>query len=205
MRRAIRRSVFFVSILLFASAARAQSNGGYLGLGVGSSYATFNSADFSLGLPQVVESADRTSVGGKAFAGYRFKNLSGEIAYIDLGKFTYAYDGGASGSAAIDYKVTGFAASAIVACPLAMDFYVFGRLGAFASTAKTSLGGSGLAAGSSGTASRTALYYGIGIHYDFAGGISGRLEYENFGEVGDSNNTGRVKVSLTSVSLLLRF
>jgi len=202
MRRAIGRSVFFISILFVASAASAQANGGYVG--AGGSKASFNSADFGLGLPQVAESADRTSVGGKVFAGYRFKNLSGEIAYVDLGTFSYNYNGGASGSAAVDYKVSGFAASAIVACPVAIDFTVFGRIGAFASTAKATLSGAGIAAGLSGTARKTTLYYGAGIQYDFSGGISGRLEYENFGEVGDSS-TGRVKVNLASVSVLLRF
>lgn len=203
MRKAIRLFGFF--LLLFVAPARAQSNGGYLGLAAGGSYGNFNSADFSLGLPQVAESADKRSIGGKAFTGYRYKNLSGEIAWVDLGKFAYNYDGGASGSAAIAYKASGFAASGIAAFPVAIDFYLFGRIGAFASTAKASVSGAGISAGPSGTAKKTTLYYGAGVQYDFSGGISWRLEYEDFGEVGDAGSTGRVKVSLTSVSVLLRF
>src|SRR5215471_8201776 len=217
MRNTIRLAAFFISVLFFTAIARAQSQGAYLGAGIGSSHASFNPGDFSLELPQVAESADRASVAGKVFAGYRFgRNFSAEVGYFNLGKFAYDYDGGASGAAAIDYKVTGIAASGLATFPAAVDFYLLGRIGAFGSTTKASLAstsgsigntlaGAGITAGSGASVHKTTLYFGLGAQYDYSGGVCGRFEYENFGEVGNGSDTGRAKVSLISVSMLVRF
>ena len=217
MRRTIHLLAFLIAASLATGVARAQSQRGYVGVGVGSSNASFNSSDFSLGLPQVSESADKTSTGMKAFVGFRFnRNFAAELGYVDLGKFKYNYNGGGAGSAELDYKVSGFTVSGIAAWPVTEDFSLFGRLGAFGSTAKislasatgnvaTSLANVGITVGSGASANKTNLYYGAGAQYDFTRHIAARVEYENYGEVGDSNDTGRATVSLISASLLFLF
>jgi opacity protein-like surface antigen len=206
-----------IAASLATALARAQSQVGYVGVGAGSSNASFNSSDFSLGLPQVTESKTDTSTGWKVFAGIRFNETFGaEVGYADLGKFTYKYNGGGAGSAALDYKVSGFSVSGVAIFPMFAELSLFGRVGAFGSTAKislasatgniaTSLANAGITAGSGASASKTTLYFGGGAQIDFARQFSARFEYENYGEVGDSNDTGRATVSLFSASLLFRF
>src|SRR5882672_9133737 len=110
MRKPIWLLLLVVPALLDAGGARAQSQGAYIGVGAGASNASFNSSDFSLGIPGVAESADKTSTGGKVFAGFRFnRNVGAEVSYVDLGKFKYSYMGApATGTAVVDYKVSGF-------------------------------------------------------------------------------------------------
>ena len=212
MRKTISSFLLLISALSIATGVRAQSKGAYLGVGAGSSNASFNSNDFSLGLPGVAESADKTSTGGKAFAGLRFnRNLEAEVSYVNLGKFKYSYSGApATGSAVIDYKVSGFAVSVVPMLPVSEEFSLFGRVGGFGSTAKASVSSAtgpafaGLA-GFSDSANKTTFYFGAGAQYDSFRRIGVRVEYENYGEVGDSNSVGRVKVSLISASLVFRF
>jgi len=189
MRKTVYSFLFLISALSIAAGVRAQSQGAYIGVGAGSSNASFNSNDFSLGIPQVSESADKTSTGIKAFAGFRFNKYFGaEVGYVDLGKFKYNYNGGAAGSAGIDYKVSGFTVSGIGALPVSEDFSLFGRVGAFGSTAKfslasatgnvaTALANAGFGVGSGDSANKTTLYYGVGAQYDFAGKFGARVEY----------------------------
>lgn len=217
MRKSICLLLLVVPGLLSAAGARAQSQGAYLGLGAGSSSAKFNSDDFSLGLPQVAESADTKSTGWKVFAGFRFNEyVAAEVGYVDLGKFKYNYNGGGAGMAGLDYTVSGFTLSGIGAFPVSEDFSLFGRVGVFGSSTKLTLGSAsglvgtnlanaGITVGSSDTADKTTLYFGVGAQYDFTRHLAARVEYENYGEVGDSNDTGRATVSLISASLLFRF
>jgi OOP family OmpA-OmpF porin len=214
MRKAAYLFVFLVPFALATASARAQQSKVYLGAGGGSSSISLNSSDFNLGIPQ---ETDKASTGFKVFAGIRFNQyLAGEIGYVDLGKFKIKYNGGGAGTAELDYQVSGFAVSGLGTLPLTQDFSLFGRVGLFASTAKltlanatgalaANLAAAGITAGSSDTADATTLLYGAGVQYDFTKNLSGRIEYENFGEVGDQNDTGRATVSLISASLLYRF
>jgi len=217
MRKAICLSVFSISVSLGTASAHAQSRA-YLGLGAGVSNGKFKTGDFSLGLPQVAESADQTSLGWKALTGFRFhEHFAAEVSYADLGKFKYNYsDAGATGAARIDYRVSGFTVSGSAIWPLANGYSLFAKAGAFRSAAKASLASAsgnlatvfasaGIAPGSSSTVNRTTLLYGVGAQYDSPHQVGVRLEYENYGKVGDSGNSGRVTVSLISASVLFRF
>ena len=216
MRKGTCLLLSFVLVLLAAASARAQSPGAYIGAGGGSSMASFNSSDFSLGLPQVAESADKTSMGWKIFAGYRFnRNFAAELGYAGLGTFKYKYNGGAAGTAEFDYEVSGITLSGIAALPLSDEFSLFLRAGAFGSKAKntlsnatgnvgTSLANAGFTPGSSASVNETTLSLGAGAEYEFQRQFAVRFEYEYFGEVGNSNDTGRVAVSLISANLLFR-
>jgi len=169
-------------------------------VGAGASNASFNSSGFQLGNPGVAESADKTSTGGKVFAGFRFnRNVGAEVSYVDLGKFKYSYMGApATGTAVVDYKVSGFTVSGVALLPVSEEFSLFGRLGAFVSTTTATVSNAtgpvfGSFDGSSDTAHKTTVYFGAGAQYDFLQRLAVRVEYENYGEVGDSDNTGRAK------------
>jgi OmpA-OmpF porin, OOP family len=214
MRKAICLLLFVVPGLLSAAGARAQQPKPYIGAGGGSSSVSFNSSDFNLGVPQTT---DKGSTGFKVIGGVRINEYFAlEAGYVDLGKFKTKYNGGAAGTAELDYKVSGIALSGIGSLPLTQDFSLLGRLGMFASTAKlslasasgpiaTNLAAAGITVGSSDSASATTLIYGAGVQYDFTKNISARIEYENYGEVGTSADTGRATVSLISASLMFLF
>jgi len=217
MHKTIHLLLFLIPASLIAVDVRAQSQGGYVGGGLGGSDASFNSSDFSLGLPQVAESQTKTDTGMKLFAGIRFdRNWAAEVGYTNLGKFKYNYNGAGAGTAGFDYKVSGFTLSGVGTLPLSNDLSLFGRVGLFGSTAKislatatgavgTALADAGFTVGSGASTSKTNLYFGIGGQYDFTRSIAARVEYEDYGEVGDSSDTGRVSVSLISASVLIRF
>jgi len=214
MRKVVCLLAFFVPALLLASSVRAQQPKVYIGAGAGSSNASFNSSDFNFGAPLT---EDKSSMGFKGFAGIRFNDyISAEIGYVDLGKFSVKINGGGIGAAQLDYKVSGVALSGIGSFPVGQDFSLFARVGAFASSTKltlanasgiigANLAAAGITPGSHDTADTTTLLYGAGAQYNFTDHLSARLEYENFGEVGNSDDTGRAKVSLISASLLYRF
>lgn len=217
MRKAICLTAFLIPVSLASASAHAQSQA-YFGLGAGGSDGKFRTDDFSLGLPQVAESADQTSVGWKALAGFRFhEHFAAEVSYADLGKFKYHYnDTAANGAARIDYKVSGLALSGSAIWPLADGCSLFAKAGGFRSAAKASLASAsgslatvlasaGVAPGTSSKASRTTLLYGVGAQYDSPHQVGVRLEYENYGEVGDGDNSGHVTASLISASVILRF
>jgi len=215
MRKVVLLLLLGATTCLFMVNARAQ--GFYIGAGVGTANASFNSSDFSAGSPSILETQDKGSMGTKLFAGYQFtRHWGAELGYVDLGKFKYNYDAGAAGTAERDYKVTGYTLSGTGTLSITETLFVFGRVGLFQSTAKASLtnatgtlgaalASAGLTPGSSASASKSNLYFGVGGEWDFLRNLGARLEYEDYGEVGDSDNTGRVKVNLFSLSVLYRF
>ena len=137
MRKSVCLLVFLVPFTLATESASAQQPKVYLGAGGGSSSISFNSSDFDLGIPQT---ADKSSTGFKAFVGVNFNEyIALEIGYVDLGKFKISYNGGIAGTAAFDYKVSGFAVSGVVSIPVAHELSLLARVGAFSSTAKNSL------------------------------------------------------------------
>lgn len=209
----LKKWVLASSLTLIAGAACAQD--WYGGASLGQSKNRFSSSDFSFGSPTLVaESKDQTDTGYKLTLGYQFNpNLAVEGSFADLGEFHYTYTGigawaGLDGEG--DYTVRAWTLAAVGSLPLTEQFSVFGKIGAAATKAKSSIDHNipaVLALG--GSTSRTNLLWGVGARYDFTKTLGVRAEYEDYGRVGNkldvAGGTGRAKASLFSVGLDVRF
>lgn len=118
---------------------------------------------------------DRSSTGGKLYAGYGFTpNLGVEAGYADLGK---------AESAAGSVRGRGVFVDLVGTLPIADSFSVLGRVGAF--NGRTSVTG-----GSNESSTKPKL--GLGLQYDFNKQTSLRGEWERykftaFGDRGDAD------------------
>jgi hypothetical protein len=196
----------------------------YTGLGVGLSHVQFYPADFSSGGSPTCsprgscsESQDEFDAGFKGFIGYQInQNWAAELSYATVGKFHYKYDDGTVTQDGV-YKVSGVGFSAVPTIPFTRNLSVFGRLGAFFSQARMTFYNNGFVAGAVSPGqqfSNATLLAGFGAQYFFDGENGMRIEYENFGKVGNECNpnvtppvpcTGRANARMLSVSAIFKF
>jgi OOP family OmpA-OmpF porin len=185
----------------------------YLGAGVGVSQGKFKSSDFSLDDSEIHESDSESDTAYKLIVGYKFnKNFAVEGGYTNLGKFDYKYTG--TGSLAGDtgkvkYDADAWHVSAVGILPFAERFSLFGKLGIAATKAKNhydvNAPALGLVESGSESKSRTNLLVGVGLGYDVSKNINVRTEYEDYGRLGNSNDTGRVRASVWSLGMNYQF
>jgi OOP family OmpA-OmpF porin len=196
----------------------------FAGGGVGWGMADFDSSDFSPsaaaaairtipGMPAgggLTGNSDDSSVAWKLFGGYQFLPwLAVEASYANLGEFTYDYFGTgtwALGGANVKYKVSSWNLAAVGILPLG-QFGLYGKLGAAFTNAKLdfTISVPGASASASERKSKTNLLWGLGARYDFHQNWAGQLEYENYGTVGNEDNTGRVKASAVYLNVMYKF
>jgi len=186
----------------------------YTGLGVGVSQAKFYPADFA-GTP-FIEKKKEFDSGFKLFIGQQInRNWAAELSYATVGKFHYKYDNGSVTQDGV-YKVTGVGFSAVPTINFTRNLSVFGRLGGFFSQTRLTFYNSGFQQNVSGAGrqfSDTSLLSGFGAQYFFDGESGVRIEYENFGRVGDACNpnfppgtcTGRANAKMISASAIFKF
>lgn len=135
--------------------------------------------------------------------GYQFnQNFGLEASYVDFGKAD------ASGTvlgvpATGEAEVAALQLSATGTLPVSESFAIIGKLG----IARTDVDVSGAALGVTANASdnSTELTYGIGVRYNINKTMAARIQYEDFGKVGDDATTGTSKLTLLSVGLTFGF
>jgi len=217
---AIRNAAVAVGIglaLAIPPGASAQESPWYIGGSIGQSRVKLDTGGLSrdlaaAGMANNGFSANETDTGFKLFGGYRFHpNFAVEGGYAELGKFS------ASGTVTtfnfvpivpLPTKVTievgqGLHLAVVGNVPLANQFSVFGRLGAYNMRTEMKVTVSGIS--SSESARNTGFLLGAGVGYDFTRNVGMRVEWEQFNKVGDKDKTGQGDVGLLSVGLVYRF
>lgn len=126
----------------------------------------------------------------KIFGGFQFNNyFSVEGGYNYLGDYTASPTSGASvGKATV--KVDSWSLFGVGTMPFTNGFSLFAKLGVASNYSKmdfSSNGGAFLVADTA-TARQTTFAWGVGGAYAFNKNVSMRLEYENLGNAGESNN-----------------
>jgi OOP family OmpA-OmpF porin len=191
----------------------------YIGGGAGWAKLDLNQGDFptsgtlnlgaAVGTVAFSSTRDEDSFGWKAFAGWRFNPyLAVEGGYVGLGRANLQYTiPGFAGSADVKVTDSAWTLAAVGSYPFGQGFSVLGKLGAAFHYTKTDLNVSvpGAAAGATVSDRRTGFLWGVGAGYDFNPNLGVRVEYENFGTAGESENTGRMGTSLVSGSAIVRF
>jgi len=195
--------------------AVAQNSGWYIGGGPGFTKAKFERADFT-GLAAGAYSVDETEVGPRVFGGYRVTpNWGVEFGVTALGRFKHRYAGG-SGNAVYNYDASAASVAMAANLPLGGGVSLNGRLGTAFTAARLQY------PSTSGTittnppactsfffddctSSKTNFYWGFGAQFDLNPRWGIRLDYDNYGTVGEQFETGRAKMEQMSANVLFRF
>lgn len=204
--------------LLFACApALAQSSGWYIGGGIGGTKADFVRSDFTdTGLAMGAYSADDSDVGTRVFGGYRVApNWAIEFGLASLGYYKHRYNDPVFGVAVYDYDASALTVAAAANLPLAGGLSLNGRLGVAFTAAQLTLRVDNDTADppfcqeswwySDCASPRTNPYWGLGAQFDIDPRWSIRLDYDNYGEVGEEFETGRADIETVSVNFVYRF
>jgi opacity protein-like surface antigen len=188
--------------------------GAYLGLGVGAARAVFKQDDFASGVPGITESKDASEVGYKLYFGAKaHRNLWIELGRSNFGRFSHRYEATPDDFLVQEYKVTGWGLSLMPTLPLG-PVSLFARVGLFRSDTISQVGTSsatvaaaiaGTPAGDSFRKTKKSTLLGAGMQIDLPGALGIRLDYEDYGDVGDQDNTGRARLRMLTAGLLYRF
>ncbi len=150
------------------------------------------------------------------FGGYRFSEyFAVEAGYVDFGSFEYRSSGvvdpigpppPAPATYSVDFESSGFTASALGSVPLGSSFDLHGRAGIlFADTKITESASIGTAsARDSYSANSQDLFYGIGVGLHLAQHWSFSLDWQQFKDVGDDEETGESDVNRLSLGVSYR-
>jgi len=155
-------------------------------------------------------SIDDSDTSYNIFVGYKFiPNISGELGYIDLGKYNVAATGTVSttpSSLSGEFKAKGWTLSVVGTYPVQPNFLLLGRLGLFNWDFDLSQSGTGFTAGSrSLSSSGTDPLYGVGVQWNANQQVSVRGEWTRYSNVGDQNTTGQSDVDNLSLSVVYNF
>lgn len=196
--------------LLSALTTTATAEGLYAAVDVGQSTAKEAcTGAAAAGVSQCTEKAPAFRFGG----GYQFTpNLGIEANYGILGSVkasgTDTSIPGTPITINMDIKPTTLQVAATGHFPITDSFSLIGKLGVARTTLKLNAAGSFLGVTVSIPEQSTTSInpaFSIGAQYDFSRNIGVRAQYENFGEVGDDVNTPKVKLSMISAGLVLKF
>lgn len=175
----------------------------YAGIGAGSSKTTgVDGPIIGAGIPAGTRLTGGDSNEGmvKLYGGYQFTpNWGVELQYSDLGKRD-AVARTAAGAPIVGgtYKASQYSVAATGTLALGANFSLLGKLGVSSNRGKVSI------LGQSSSGSKTSGMAGVGVAYNFTPALAVRLEYEDFGKMGDGFG-GSIRTNATSVSLKYAF
>jgi OOP family OmpA-OmpF porin len=201
-----------------APAPQAMPKKFYIGGGLGNANLKFDNTDFPRGgeaffaadpLQQpLTDSRDQNSLGWKVFGGWRATNwLNVEAGYTNLGRAKITYTNPTGSFVDVTLKSQAVQVSLVPQFEIGYGVSFFGRLGAAYSWTDTDATGvvTGVQVGGNGKSNATNFLWGGGVAYDVNTQFGVRVEYENYGTVGEQNGSGRADSSLVSGSAIVRF
>jgi OOP family OmpA-OmpF porin len=173
----------------------------------------FSSVGFVLDGSSTLDDSDTSF---SLFGGYRFSQyLAVEAGYVDFGTAEYRASGvidpfgpqaAVPATYSADFEVAGFTATAIGAVPIGAMFDVHGRAGIL--FADTELTEAAAIATSSDRASTSAssqdFFYGLGVGLQVGQNWSFSLDWQQFKDVGDDDETGESDVNRLSLGVIYK-
>ena len=176
--------------------AQQRLTGIYVGIDAGDSYAP-SSCD---GLPGGIScGTNATAVRGRV--GVQVNPFwAAELSYTDFGSFNASgvYQGTPFNSQARAY---GFELAGVGTLPINPSFALTGRLG----IASTELDEGGYGSFGSVNSTTTTLAAGVGLKYNLSRQAAVHLNYDYYGNIGDSATTGTSSLSALTVGLTFLF
>lgn len=209
----------FLLLLTWLACGPALAQGGgtgwYLGGGFGSTKADFVASDLAT-LATGARTSDDDDFGTRFFGGYRLSpNLAVEGGLAFLGSYKHRYND--AGSIAVyDYSASALTFALAGTLPVAGGFSLVARAGVAFTAAQLEErrddGNGNLPFCPddwwwyNGCVSQsTNLYWGLGAQFDVNRNWSIRLDYDNYGEVGEEFETGRADIEQLTVNFVWRF
>jgi len=168
---------------------------------------TFDSALTSAGATSLASSDSGSGNQWRLQLGYGISsNFAIEAGYIDFGKAKYSASY-AGGSATGDLKAGGLDLVALGILPLSDKFSLFGKAGAVALKAESSLTASVPASAATGDATSNEVrpLIGLGASYKIADKVDLRTEFDYVNGIGKSNDTGKMDSSMLSLGVAYHF
>lgn len=193
----------------------AQNSGWYIGGGPGATKADFERGDFT-GLATGTYSADDSDVAPRVFGGVRVApNWAVEFGVAALGSYRHRFNAG-TGTAVYRYDVSAATIAMAPRLPLGGGVSLNGRLGAaFTATRLRSPTTTGVITTNPPscpdlyfddcTSSKTNFFWGLGAEFDINPRWGVRVDYDNYGKVGEEFETGRAKIESWSANAVFRF
>src|SRR6266851_1006842 len=145
-------------------------------------------------------SCDTKDTAFRILGGYQInRNFAAELGYHDLGKVTFSAPGVNGNIKASAWELVGLGAY-----PLANQFSVYGKLGAYHAESKSSASISGLGSGSL-KETNTDLTFGLGVQYDVSRELGVRGEWQRYKNVGGDNTGGKSDIDVLGIGAIWRF
>ena len=156
------------------------------------------------GIRPAVPAVEDTDIGYRHFGGYRFtRNWGVEVGYSDLGRGNEGVEPGFLAHQKSGTQTSAWTLAGTGVMPLGNAFAIQGRLGFSVATPDATLMAPGAGIGSAFPRYRPAVLWGFGGQYDLSSRIGLRVDYNNFGRLGDEQNGARS--DLWSINAVVRF
>ena len=191
--------------ILSCGAAHAQNTGWYAGVNAGASRLgttgqDINGALANMGIANASTTLHNTDKSVGLELGYRMSNnFAVEAGYASLGVFKYESTT-AVGNVSGKYKARAGSLAAVGLIPFTPNWSVYAKGGVHYNTVDLSA-----STKSGNTESRTGWLAGLGLRYDFDGGLYTRFGWEHYAKVGQNGATGGGSIELLQVALGMRF
>lgn len=209
------KRILLLALLFACGPALAQGTGWYIGGGPGSTKADFVSGDFDGTIATGTRASDDDDVGSRFFGGYRLSpNLAVEGGLAFLGSYKHRYNDGGN-IAVYDYNASALTIALAGNLPVAGGLSLNGRVGVAFTGAELRLRRDDVNANppfcpdswwySDCASQSTNFYWGLGAQFDVDRRWGIRLDYDNYGEVGEEFETGRADIETVSVNFVWRF
>ncbi len=194
--------IVFVTVCLLGAAPAALAQGFYAAIDAGQT----KGSDVCTGAGGLgVVGCSDTATAWRLAGGYQIdQNWGGEISYGDYGSANLGLCTntgrcgllGLAGRPPGNWKASGYEIAGTGTIPIGeAGFAVFGKVGI--AVTKFDIG--------IASATSTKLAFGIGAKAEISKRLAVRAQYENLGNVGDPNTTGKSKVTLLTGGLVMNF
>lgn len=210
----IRTARFALTTVALVASAGAHAQA-YVGASIGRSSIDIDrtarsDAFLDLGFDGASTTADDADTAYRVYGGYFFLPYVGvELAYVDLGRFSFRSDVQPTGSLSGRTRIRGGEASIVGRLPIGDAFAVYARAGAHASRVRTRYSGSGSVTVIDGAERQskrsTEAAYAIGATYAFNPHWIARVEWARYDGLGDELTGGKTDADIASVGVAYTF
>jgi len=215
-----------LALSLASAASWAEGGGWYFGVTGGQAEADLNKVEFddlaifafeSNGADVLSGSStlDDSDTSFSLFGGYRVSEyFAVEAGYVDFGTMKYRSTGvvdpmglpPASAAFSADVEAAGFTVAAIGSIPIGNSFDVHGRAGVLFADTEFTVSAAMLDASASDSVSENSqdFFYGIGVGLQVGPNWSFSLDWQQFKDVGDEDETGESDVNRLSLGVIYK-
>lgn len=187
----------------------------YVGASVGRSDISLDGAARSdqfldLGFDSATTAVEDNDTAYRVYGGYQFMPYVGvELAYVDLGRFSFRTDVQPTGSLAARTRINGGELSLVGRVPIGNAFAIYARAGVYSARTRTDYTGGGSVTVLDGAARQskrtTKPAYALGAGYDFSPHVGLRAEWARYDKLGNELTGGETDANLVSVGVTYRF